>query len=175
MYLTVVIDEKSGYPFSSCVSKNRDRNIALRTLTLAMSRTQTQPALLKIDGLKSFRKAAEAILPPEKILSVNKNEDYGFNNAIERWFSHISPYFNKHECRFRRPYTLERAVEVRRYYRSFLEPYQESGKTPAELLGMKLPIQIKDNISFIPLLEFANCIINYVEGEAARLRRIKSS
>jgi len=176
MHLTVATHEEAGYAFSGCVSKKRDRFVAMRTLATAIGRAGVEPQKLKIDMAKGLYKAARTLLPSGKILRINKKQDFSFNNAIERWFSHFGARFRKHECRFKRPKTLEDGANIYRYYRNFLKPYRRHQKTPAELLGLVLPRKIKDELSFIPLLDFADRLINYVNSEvAARKKRVPST
>jgi len=174
MYLTVIIHEESGYAFPCCVSKKRDRFVAMRALATAIGRAGVEPQILKIDMAKGLYSGARAQLPSEKISRVNKKENFSFNNAIERWFSDLGARFRKHECRFKRPKTLEYGVNIYRYHRNFLRPYEKNQKTPAELLGIVLPHKTKDELSFIPLLNFADRLISYVDSEVARRGRMSS-
>ena len=128
MYPTVVIHEKSKYAFSVCVSKNRDRFVAMRSLSLALDRAGTKPEPLKIDSAKGLYAAA------------------------------------------RRPHTQECSMNIYRYYRDYVWPFKKTGKTPAQTLGLVLPRNIGNRISFIPLLEFAYRFTNFVESELARAR-----
>jgi len=49
MHLTVVLHEESGNAFSCCVSKKRDRFVAMRALAMAIDRAGVEPQRLKID------------------------------------------------------------------------------------------------------------------------------
>jgi len=170
MYPTVVIHEKSKYAFSVCVSKNRDRFVAMRTLSLALDRAGAQPEPLKIDSAKGLYAAARAFLPNERIMRVNKKDDPAFNNAVELSWSFYGLRHNKHECQYKRPHTQECSINIYRYYRNYVWPFKKTRKTPAETLGLVLPRNIANRISFIPLLEFAYRFTNFVESELARAR-----
>lgn len=170
MFPTVVIHEKTGYGFSACVSRKRDKFVAMRALSLTLDRAGVEPEPLKIDQAKGLYAAAAALLPPEKILCINKKVDFTFNNRMERWFSDYGLRHNKHECQYKRPWTQELSINIYRYYRDYVWPFKKNGKTPAELLGLALPANIKNEISFIPLLEFADRLTNFVESEMAKAR-----
>jgi transposase InsO family protein len=170
MYPTVVIDEKTNYDFSVCVSRKRDKFVAMRALVLALDRAGGPPDKLKIDEAKGLYAAAIDRLPPERILCICKKKDFAFNNAVEMWFSHYGLRHNKHECQYKRPWTQECSMNIYRYYRNYIRPFKETGKTPAELLGLALPRNINNEISFIPLLEFAYRLTNFIESELARAK-----
>jgi len=170
MYPTAVIHEEADYAFSTCVSRKRDKLVAIRALSLALDRAGVEPDPLKIDRAKGVYAAASALLPPEKILCINKKDDFAFNNAVEMWWSHYGLRHNKHECQYKRPWTQELSINIYRYYRNYVWPFKKTGKTPAEMLGLALPPNIKNEISFIPLLEFAYRLTNFVESELARAR-----
>jgi hypothetical protein len=167
MYPTVVIHEKSMYPFSVCVSLKRDKMVAKRALSLALDRAGAQPMPIKIDSAKGLKAAVETLLSPDRILCVNKKEDFTFNQTMEGWFGFYGLRNNKHQCQYKRPHTQELSMEVFRYYRAFVLPFRGTGKTPAETLGLALPKNIKNGISFIPLLEFAYRFTNMVKSEVA--------
>jgi len=170
MYPTVVIHEETNYSFSTCVSRKRDKIVAMRALNLALDRAGVQPSNLKIDNAKGLWASASALLPAAKILCVNKKEDFAFNNAIEMWFGHFGLRHNKHQCQYKRPWTQERSMNIYRYYRNYIWPFKETGKTPAESLGLALPRNINNEISFIPLLEFTYRLTNFIESELARTK-----
>jgi hypothetical protein len=169
-YPTVVIHENSTYAFSVCVSRKRDRFVAMRTLSLALDRAGNQPEPLKIDSAKGLHAAVKACLPSERILCINKKEDFAFNNAVERWWSNYGLRHNKHECQYKTPHTQECSIDIYRYYRNYLWPFERTSRTPAETLGLVLPKNIGNKISFIPLLEFSYRFTNFVESELARTK-----
>jgi len=170
MFPTVVIDGKTNYDFSACVSRKRDKLVAIRALGLALERAGVQPDKLKIDKAKGLYAAAIALLPPEKIVCINKKEDFAFNNPVEMWFSHYGLRHNKHHCQYKRPWTQECSTNIYRYYRNYIWPFKKTGKTPAESLGLALPRNLNNEISFIPLLKFAYRLTNFIESELARTR-----
>ncbi len=164
MYVAAVIDEESGYILSCCVSLQQDHHLAEKTLGLAIQRAGTLPKELKIDYDSALYIAAKALLPEERITRINKQEpgNYARNNIIEGMWSQFVKCFRKHECSYRKVETFELAANIWRFYRNYLNPYKESGKTPAESLGLRLPPEIKHN-SFIGLLEFADALVDFVE------------
>jgi hypothetical protein len=164
-YPTVVIHEESGYTFSACVSRKRDKLVAVRSLALALDRAGVEPDVLKIDQAKGLYAAARTLLPSDKILCVNKKDNFAFNNRMERCWSDYGLRHNKHECQYKRPWTQELSINVYRYYRGYIWPYDKTGKTPAETLGIALPRNINNEISFLPLLDFAYHFNSFVESE----------
>lgn len=170
MYPTIVIHEKTGFCFSALVSKHHDKRIAMHALFLAMDRTGTRPAPLKIDYAKGLYAGALSLLSPEEILRINKEQDFAFNNSVERWFSDYGQRHNKHHCQYKRPWTQEPSLNIYRWYRNCIWPYKKTGKTPAESLGLALPRNINNEIDFIPLLDFAYHLTNFVQSEIALAR-----
>lgn len=176
MYPTIVIHEKTGFGFSALVSKHHDKRIAMHALSLAIDRTGIRPAPLKIDYAKGLYAGALSLLSPQEILRINKEVDFAFNNAVERWFSDYGQRHNKHHCQYKRPWTQEASLNIYRWYRNCIWPHGKTGKTPAETLGLALPRNINNEIDFIPLLDFAYRLTNFVQSETAlaqaRVRRL---
>lgn len=170
MYPTVVIHEKAQFAFSTCVSKWRDKFVGIRALSLAIDKAGVEPDPLKIDSAKELIAAAKALLPPEKILCINKKDDFTFNQAMEGWFGVFGLRHNKHECQYKRPETQECSMNIFRDFRNFVWPFNKTKKTPAETLGLILPRNIGNKLSFIPLLDFAYRFTRFVEGESAKAR-----
>jgi hypothetical protein len=170
MYVAAVIHEEAKYCFSTCVSKMRDKFVGIRALSLAIDRAGVIPDPLKIDSAKELIAAAKALVPLEKILCINKKDDFTFNQAMEGWFGVFGLRHNKHECQYKRPETQECGMNIFRDFRNFVWPFNKTKKTPAETLGLILPPNIGNKLSFIPLLDFAYRFTRFVESESAKAK-----
>jgi hypothetical protein len=170
MYVAAVIHEEAKYCFSTCVSKWRDKFVGIRALSLAIDRAGVKPEPLKIDSAKELIAASKTLLSPEKILCINKKDNFTCNQAMEGWFGVFGLRHNKHECQYKRPETQECDMNIFRDYRNFVWPFNKTKKTPAETLGLILPRNIGNKLSFIPLLDFAYRFTRFVEGESARAK-----
>jgi len=49
-----------------------------------------------------------------------------------------------------------------------MEPYRKCGKTPAELVGIVLPVWSRTERDWVKLLDFADRLINFAKAEENR-------
>jgi len=181
-YITCVLDEETGYCLSSCISRRRNLEASLRALIIANKRAGCEPEVVKCDKHGPHEKAAKILFPKTKVLAKSKKSKEGFPwiNRIENWFSGASRAIPK-RGRFRSLNTLKCAFNIYRHSRNLMEPYRKCGKTPAELVGMVLPVQSKTERDWVKVLDFADRLINFVKAaektkvrELFRLRGIRS-
>lgn len=183
MKLYVVAHEAGMYRFSDEVMIDETRWPALHALTLALDRTGSRPAPLKIDFAWGLYKAAQAILAENEIERINKHESkesYGGMSKCERLISDFGQRDNKHHCQQRKTSTQQARLNIFRWYRNFLWPWEprkdsdgcrhkDAGKTPAELLGIVLPPGINNRFGFLQLVKFSYRLTRYVKSEIARM------
>jgi len=156
---------------------------ALHALTLALDRTGSRPAPLKIDYAWGLYEAAQAVLADHEIMRVNKSESRqscGKMSKAERTFSDFGQRDNKHHCQHRTISTQQNSLNIFRWYRNFIWPreprkeegcrHKDAGKTPAELLGLALPPDINNRLDFLPLVKFSYNLTRYVKSEIARAK-----
>jgi hypothetical protein len=171
MYGICVIEQKSGNCFSAVISKKRDKRAALKALALAAERTGYTPKEIRCDAHKPSSWAARLLFPGAVLVSRSKKEKVECINEIECWFSGVARAISK--SRFRTNKALDSALNLYRYHRNLLEVYKSGpyiGKTPAEVLGICLPPEIKDeqDFKFLKLLTSARKFLNFVRAFQAK-------
>ena len=168
-YVTCVLDEATGYCLSSCISRRRNLEASLRALITANKRVRCEPEVVKCDKHGPHGKAAKILFPKAKVLAKSKKSKEGFPwiNKIENWFSGASRAIPK-RGRFRSLNTLEYAFNIYRHSRNLMEPYRKCGKTPAELVGIVLPVWSRTERDWVKLLDFADRLINFAKAEEKR-------
>lgn len=168
-YITCVLDQETGYCLSSCISRRRNLEASLKALIVANKRAGCEPEVLKCDKHGPHEKAAKILFPKAKVLAKSKKSKEGFPwiNRIENWFSGASRAIPK-RGRFRSLNTLKYAFNIYRHSRNFWEPYRRCGKTPAELIGVVLPVQSKTDRNLVESLDFADRFINFVKADEKR-------
>jgi len=168
-YITCVLDQETGYCLSSCISRRRNLEASLKALIVANKRAGCEPEVLKCDKHGPHEKAAKILFPKAKVLAKSKKSKEGFPwiNRIENWFSGASRAIPK-RGRFRSLNTLKCAFNIYRHSRNFWEPYRRSGKTPAELVGVVLPVHSKKERSLAESLDFADRFINFAKADEKR-------
>ena len=170
----MVAHEAKGYWFALEVEMNQDTFSVLHALTLALDRAGVRPKL-KIDYAKGQYAAAKYVLSEEvkEIDRIDKHaskEEYGKMASCERHFSDLGQRNNKHHCQRRKPWTLQDDLNIFRWYRNYLWAKESNGKTPAELLGIVLPSEVKNPDDLLPLVKFSYRLTQYVKGEIARAK-----
>lgn len=175
MYVTAVVEKDTGYCSCTVASKKRDLAVALRALYLASKRAGYGPKRVESDGHGPYAEAARILFPTAEIVATSKKENFTCIQNIENWFSGASRAIPKHGHRFRLPKTLELAYNIYRHCRNFLEPYRETGKTPAEMRGIVLPSQVKSSGSWLKLLEFAHRVVRLTQSEEKRDSEFRNS
>lgn len=172
MYAIAVVEQESGFCFSVVVSKNKDFKAAVKALALAARRAGYDPNLIRCDAHKPSAQAARMLFPGALIISHSKDEKIECINEIEVWFSGVSRTISKHRFRAFKP--LDNALNLYRHHRNLLESYSKktpnAGRTPAEVLGIWLPPEIKNeqDFKFLELLRFARKFLNIVRAFQAK-------
>ena len=172
---TMVTQEAEGYWYALEVEMDQTRFSALHTLTLAFDRTGVKPKNLKIDYAPGLYAAAKYVLSEEakEIDRINKHSSkkvYGKMSPCERHWSDLGQRNNKHHCQYRKPWTLQDNLNIFRWHRNYLWTKESTKKTPAELLRIILPPEVKNPDDLLPLVKFSYRLTQFVKSEIARAR-----
>ena len=148
-YITGAIDEESRYLFPMATGFGFDYRYSLRCLNQMIQTfgVRAKPDMIKCDGAFCHRNAVKMLLPDVELYSRTKKQCYNIVNILERYWHELKdesmpPY------RFMSLGTVQLAVEFKRLEHVFLRPHSSlKGMTPAQFLGIKIPMSIIQNKS----------------------------
>ena len=145
VYVTGAIFIEHRYPLPMVTDFSFDFKRSLECLNLMVKTFGCKPELIKCDGGGCHRKAIRMFLPDVQFYTRTKAQEYNIVNHIERYWREL-----KYECmkpyRFRSLETVQLAEELRRFHHIFFRPHSNlGGKTPAEHMGLKIPISHDPN------------------------------